>query len=112
MPPPWRALAAVASVAWGLALSAREHRRPPKVFGVSPDGAMTLDATPLARCKVHWRGRLAFVTAHDVEGRVHRLAFWPDTLDARGRRRLRLAVDGTEPPPTATSRRSRRGMRG
>ncbi|WP_231734445.1 hypothetical protein [Noviluteimonas gilva] len=46
---------------------------------------------PLTHHHVHWRGTLAFLRARDAQGRTHRLAFWPDTLDARGRRALRLA---------------------
>ena len=69
----------------------REHRRPPRVFIVRSDASATLDAMPLTNHHVHWRGTLAFLRARDAQGRVHRLAFWPDTLDARGRRALRLA---------------------
>jgi toxin CptA len=79
---------------WAVRLAIREHRRPPRVFVVRPDGAMTLDDMPLEHCTVHWRGRLAFVRARDSDGRPHRLAFWPDVLPARGRRALRLALGG------------------
>jgi toxin CptA len=80
--------------AWAVRLAIREHRRPPRVFMVRPDGAMTLDDMPLEHCTVHWRGPLAFVRARDSDGRLHRLTFWPDVLRARGRRALRLALGG------------------
>lgn len=84
----------LAAPAWSVHLAIREHRRLPRVFVVRPDGAMTLDDMPLEHCTVHWRGPLAFVRARDSDGRLHRLAFWPDVLPARGRRALRLALGG------------------
>jgi toxin CptA len=69
----------------------REHRRPPRVFIIRSDASASLDDMPIPHHHIHWRGTLAFLRARDIEGRVHRLAFWPDTLSAQGRRALRLA---------------------
>jgi toxin CptA len=41
---------------------------------------------------VRFRGPLATLAGTDPQGRVHRLAWWPDTVDAAGRRQLRLAA--------------------
>jgi toxin CptA len=45
---------------------------------------------------VQWRGTLAFLQARDATGRVHRLAWWPDTLTPADRRAMRLAVDAMQ----------------
>lgn len=44
----------------------------------------------------HWqlRGPLATLAARDASGRRQSLFWWPDTLPATARRRLRLALDG------------------
>ena len=80
------------TLAWGVLVAWREHRRPARVFVIRSDTTATLDTMPLDSYRVHWRGTLAFLHARDARGRAHRLAFWPDTLDAHGRRALRLAV--------------------
>ena len=74
-----------------MACALREHRRPPRVFIIRSDASASLDDMPIPHHHVHWRGTLAFLRARDMAGRVHRLAFWPDTLDAHARRALRLA---------------------
>ena len=97
---------------WASICAYREHRRPPRVFIIRSDGSATLDAMPLTNHHVHWRGTLAFLRARDAHGRVHRLAFWPDTLDARGRRALRLASPPSARPggwPLAAEPREMRG---
>ena len=98
---------ALAALAWGAWSALREHRRTSRVFVIHPDASATLDDMPLRHVHVHWRGALAFVRARDVRGRRYRLDFWPDTLDARGRRALRLAAGAMTPLAAAP-----RGMRG
>ena len=94
VPTPWRTPLALLAGGWGIHRALRELARPHRVFEVHPDGTTTLDAMPIVRSTVHWRGPLAFVRARDSGGRVHRLGCWPDVLDAAGRRALRLALDG------------------
>lgn len=52
-----------------------------------PRGVVRLD-----RIVVGMRGPLATLAGTDARGRRQRLGWWPDTLDAAGRRQLRLAV--------------------
>ena len=47
----------------------------------------------LAHLNVRWRGPLATLGARDEAGKLRRLSWWPDTLPAPARRRLRLASD-------------------
>lgn len=50
------------------------------------------------------RGGLVVLTLKDDEDHNHRWVWWPDTLDAAGRRALRLAASiGVEPAPTRTT---------
>jgi toxin CptA len=74
----------------------RGWRRPVRWLVVSQEAV--LDDVPLERVRLRWRGSLAFFQARDATGRTHRLAWWPDTLDATGRRALRLAIDGLQHP--------------
>ena len=67
---------AAAALALGIAGAVRERRRPP----------LRVDAAEL---DLQWRGPLAF-------DRRKGLSWWPDTLDAAGRRTLRLAVHARE----------------
>ncbi|WP_052116229.1 hypothetical protein [Noviluteimonas dokdonensis] len=99
---------AVCAVLWSLVGAWREHRRPPRVFMVRSDQSAILDDMPLHDHHVHWRGPLAFLRARDGDGRVHRLAFWPDVLGARGRRALRLSSPSLTGPLAAQPH----GMRG
>ena len=104
-----RPLAACAFL-MGVLQALREHRRPPRVLLIRSDASATLDDMPLTHPCVQWRGSLAFVRARDPSGRMHRLAFWPDTLDAQGRRALRLAQPGDPTGgPLALSPRPMRG---
>ncbi len=92
---------------WGIALlgpcsaaqasvSLRRYLRRPSCLLVIPggDAAPTLDGVTLTRCQVQWRGPLAFLAWRDAAGRRGHLVWWPDTLQARARRELRLAADG------------------
>ena len=112
MPAAFRLPLAACACLWAIKCAYREHRRPARVFIVRSDASATLDAMPLTHHHVHWRGPLAFLRARDADGHVHRLAFWPDTLDARGRRALRLASPGAAGPrirPLAAEPREMRG---
>lgn len=102
-----RAPLAVGACVMALFSAYREHRRPPRVFLLRSDASAILDDMPIPNPHVHWRGTLAFLRARDHEGRVHRLAFWPDTLGANERRALRLAS-----PSPAHLAAAPHGMRG
>ena len=101
MPREVAAVVAVASTALGLLRAHRERHRPPRVLTVDPAGVATLDGARLATLDLHWRGPIAFVVGRDDAGCVHRLAFWPDVLDAGGRRALRLASTARNTPAVA-----------
>ncbi|WP_254775190.1 hypothetical protein [Pseudoxanthomonas sp. GM95] len=72
----------------------RRYGRQPARILVIPggDASPMLDGIALVRCALQWRGPLAFLAWQDVQGRRGHLAWWPDTLDARQRRELRLAA--------------------
>jgi len=67
---------AAAAILSGVLQALREGRRPARTLRV-------------AELDLHWRGPLAFDARHG-------LSWWPDTLDARGRRQLRLAASRQE----------------
>ncbi|TAA23713.1 hypothetical protein [Pseudoxanthomonas sp. X-1] len=77
-------------------LSLRRYLRLPRRRLVIPagEGAPTLEGVVLTGCEVQWRGPLAFLAWRDAAGRHGHLAWWPDTLDTRARRELRLAAEG------------------
>ena len=60
------------------------------------------DGRPLCRFNVSWRGPLCFLRWRDG-GRRQRRVFWPDTLDAAGRRELKLALQRRESAGEAAS---------
>ncbi|HZF97715.1 MAG TPA: hypothetical protein VEY92_05645 [Pseudoxanthomonas sp.] len=62
----------------------------------------SVDDLPVDAMRVAWRGPLAFARWQDRNGRIRRLAWWPDTLPAGKRRELRLAADAA---PAAQRRR-------
>ena len=88
--------------AWPLALlvagfglfDARRQDRLPSVALVIPTGRgqPTCDGQPMLALNIAWRGPLAFLRWRDPDGRMRRLAFWPDTLPSASRRELRLAA--------------------
>jgi hypothetical protein len=90
------------AVVIGLIQAHRGWRREVRVFHVA-DVAM-LDGRRLEFVQVQWRGPLAFLHARDVEGRTHRCAWWPDTLAAKDRRALRLAMDAMRHPARGAKR--------
>ncbi len=101
----WSAPAAVMAAFEGGRL-ARRHLRQPARHLVLGEGAPRLDGTPLDDVRLQWRGTLAFLSYRDGRGTRQRLAWWPDTLDARARRELRLAwavqADARAPRSMAT----------
>jgi toxin CptA len=84
---------ALAVCATGLWRARVEARRPARLIVVDGEGQATVDGASVNDLRVDWRGPLAFVAWREASGRIARGSFWPDTLDAAGRRELRLAVD-------------------
>ncbi|WP_394540970.1 hypothetical protein PRJ39_10990 [Lysobacter enzymogenes] len=82
---------AALAVGWGAALARRELRRPPRRLRLAGARAW-LDDAPIAQARLYWRGPLARLEFRDAQGRRGRLLWWPDSLDAQGRRELRLAA--------------------
>lgn len=82
---------AIAAVLYGIRLAARELRASPTGLIITHDGAATIDDTPVGDLRIHWRGPAAFLHWRDREGRSQRRVATPDVLDAKARRRLRLA---------------------
>lgn len=97
------ALVAGLALSGGVALAVREARRPHRTLAIGADGSASIDDHPVTALTLQWRGPLAFLRARDAAGRVHRLSWWPDTLNRTERRALRLALP--------TPRPSLRGMR-
>ncbi|MFC5595195.1 hypothetical protein [Lysobacter niastensis] len=79
------------AVVEGVRLGRRELRRPARSLVIAGTTA-TLDGLPIKDVLVRWRGPMVFMRFRDAQGRWQRLVWWPDTLDARGRRELRLAI--------------------
>jgi toxin CptA len=89
-----RALAwplAVLACAWGLRDALREWSQPARLFVFGPGLAgVSLDGRPLVSAMLRWRGPLAFLHWRDAGGQGGRLVWWPDTLPAAERRRLKV----------------------
>lgn len=96
--------ASVLAIGYDLHLLRRYLRSPVRRL-VIPGGtsACMLDGAALARLVVQWRGPLAFLAWCDVAGQRGHLVWWPDTLDARQRRELRLAADEAAVSPTVAA---------
>ncbi|KRB08664.1 hypothetical protein ASD86_04895 [Lysobacter sp. Root690] len=88
--------AAALALLWATASASRELRRPARSL-VIRGGRATLAGEAIADLRLHWRGWLARLDFTGPDGRRQRLLWWPDTLDAAGRRELRLAVAVTAP---------------
>lgn len=85
--------AALAAAGWGMCSLRRELRRPPRqLLFPGDDTPVRIDGEAVEDVQVHWRGPLAFMRWRDRQGRVQRLAWWPDTLPPPRRRELRLAA--------------------
>lgn len=96
--------ASLLAIGYDLHLLRRYLRAPVRLL-VIPGGrsACTLDGVALARLLVQWRGPLACLAWHDVAGRRGHLLWWPDTLDARQRRELRLAASAAAVSPVVVA---------
>lgn len=88
-------LAALA-VAEGGRLARREWRRPCLSLSVAGPALRIMNGSEegaaLRAPRLREQGPLTLLCARTPGGRTLRLAWWPDTLDAAGRRQLRLAV--------------------
>lgn len=91
LPPPLAWPLAALAAGWGAALARAELRRPPRRLRFAGTRAW-LDDAPIAQLRLHWRGPLARLEFRTGDGRRGRLLWWPDCLDAHGRRELRLAA--------------------
>lgn len=94
--PAWVALpVALASLSAGIAQAFREARRPRRTLTVTAAG-IRIDGERMDAARLCWRGPLVSLTS-TAGDRKRRLQWWPDTLDAAGRRELKLAVPRPEP---------------
>lgn len=82
---------AMLAVGHGVQLARREARRPAHALAIVR-GQASLDGERIDDVVLDWRGPLAFLRFRDRGGSLRRLSWWPDTLDARTRRELRLAI--------------------
>ena len=97
-------LAAI-TLGYGAWLAYRESRSPSHEVVIRDAGAQVeIDGERVDDFRVEWRGVLAFARWRGDKGRVHRLAWWPDTLPSAARRELRLAA------PVETSPRAPASM--
>jgi toxin CptA len=96
-PRPLRIAGAMLACVQGLRLARREGARDPlqlqfaadfRSLRLGPPG----NAVRITALVVDVRGTLASLQGLDAGGRVHRLAWWPDTLGPAGRRVLRIAA--------------------
>lgn len=96
---------AVIALSAGVFSAWRERRQPIHAVVIDAAGVASVDGIAVERLQVDWRGPLAFVSWRDRDGRTFRRSLWPDTLNAAGRRELRLAADrddaGRRPGPMA-----------
>jgi toxin CptA len=79
--------------------SRRRRRQLWWVAGRAPE----VDGVSVRAATLHWRGPFAFLCWRDADGRVRRLAWWPDTLPAAARRELKLVAQAGLDTPAAPS---------
>ena len=103
MPLAWSIPLAFLAAGEGIRQARREQARPVRSLLVGAHPGPTMDGRPVTELTVQWRGPMAFMRFRDTDGRWRRLAWWPDTLDSRGRRELRLAVPVQVTAQPATS---------
>ena len=97
LPPAARMAGLFVALAEGIRLAHRHRAQPPlaidwlggdePAYLTGPTGVCRLDGV-----QARLRGPLASLRGIDAQGRIQRLGWWPDTLDAAGRRQLRLAA--------------------
>jgi toxin CptA len=78
----------------GFWLARCEAGRPVRTLVWAANQPPRLDGVLLPDVFLEWRGALAFLRWRDANGRIQRLAWWPDTLPADARRELKLADAG------------------
>lgn len=103
MPPVGSVPLALLAVVEGMRQARCELSRSVRWLVAGAGVGATIDGRPVSELTVQWRGPLAFVRYRDADRRWRRLAWWPDTLDSRGRRELRLAVPVQATAQPATS---------
>ena len=94
---------AAAALAWGMWSARRYRRRAPRSLCWAAGRLPEIDGAIARGAAVHWRGPLAFLRWRDADGRVRRLAWWPDTLPSATRRELRLVARAVPDTPAAPS---------
>ena len=94
---------AMGAAAYGIRLGRVERWQPKQQLVWASGRAPTIDGLELADVELHWRGPLAFLRWRDAEGRLRRLAWWPDVLTVAERRELRLAaLDAADAAPAGS----------
>jgi toxin CptA len=93
MPAPVAWPLALAALAYGGWLARRYLGQPACRLSWIAGRAPELDGIALQDARLHWRGPLAFLQGRDADGRMRRLAWWPDTLPRTARRELRLTAE-------------------
>ena len=100
LPAGWAIAAILVFLPWAVRRIRRDASLAPVSLRIADDGAWLVLLEPLQRprllapCQVQVRGGLAWVRARGTDGRSRAWAWWPDTLDAAGLRKLRLAARG------------------
>ena len=95
---------ALASIVAAMHAAVREARCATRVLiWDGRAGVVRVDGIVVAQPRLDWRGPLACVSWRDARGRRQRLALWPDMLDARQRRELRLAAGPVAATPAPAS---------
>lgn len=104
LPPTAGGLLAAASLLGGYLAAVREGRAPARTLVWDGHASVVrVDGVAVAEPALAWRGALAAVSWRDATGRRQRLLFWPDVLDARRRRELRLAAGPVSASPRKPS---------
>ena len=91
MPRPLAWMLATAALLGGGWSALREARRSRCQLAWLADGSLVADGARVHAACLQWRGPLAFLRWRDGQGAGRSLTWWPDTLDVRARRELRLA---------------------
>lgn len=104
VPPLAAWLLAAASLVAGWLAAVREGARPVRaIVWDGHAGVVRVDGLAVTAPTLAWRGALACLAWRDARGRTQRLLLWPDVLDARQRRELRLAAGPAAASPATPS---------